>query len=219
MNTIRILVVDDHTLVRDGITSLLSEVSNLQVVGLAKNGDEAITMLESTNPDIVLMDIIMPKLNGIEVTEILIKKYPQINIILLSMEISEEFVLKGIKAGAKGYLPKDIRKKTLIEAIITVHQGGTYFSQKVSNLMLSCLASDKKSEAGNTAKDIPLSCRELEVLIHIATGFSNREIGEQLFISVKTVDTHRINILRKINVRSTAELVKYALKNGIISLE
>jgi len=218
MKAIRILVVDDHMLVRDGITALLSAVPSFQVAALASNGKECLTLIESVKPDLVLMDVMMPELNGIEATEIITANYVNIKVILLSMEISEEFILKGVKAGAKGYLPKDIRKNELIEAILKVHEGGTYFSSKVSGLLYARLASNRP-QLQDKPTDTPLSSRETEVLEQIATGISNQKIADKLFISVKTVDTHRCNILRKLQVKSTAELVKYAIRKKIVSLE
>ncbi len=217
MSTINIIVVDDHALVRQGIVSMLSSVEEIEVVGEAENGVEALKMLEKGLPDILLVDINMPLMDGVTLSEKAIALYPELKVIILSMDVTMNYVKKSIQAGVRGYIPKDSSRETLIEAITKVRDGDKFFSEKVSEVILKGFydndISDKPKKSGDLSK------REEEVLKLIASGMSNRDIADKLFISIRTVDAHRNHIIQKLKLRSTAELVKYAIKNQIIELD
>ncbi|MDN5200178.1 response regulator transcription factor [Fulvivirgaceae bacterium BMA10] len=220
MSMIKVLIVDDHTLIRDGIVAMLSDLSEIKVLGEAVNGEEAIEKCEILNPDIVVMDIMMPKINGLEAAKIISERFSDVKIIFLSMEVKEEFISEALKAGALGYIPKDVNKKTLITAIKEVHQGNKYFHSMVSKVVFDNFYQNSvKGTKPKSLSDNKVSKRELEVLELIASGLSNSQIAEQLFISVRTVDAHRNHIMQKLELNSTAELVKYAIKNHIIELD
>lgn len=218
MDRIRVLLVDDHELFRDGVSSLLKSHNDFQVIGSLSSGEEAISKVSDLWPDVILMDIMMEGLSGIDVTEKLKKSYPEAKVILLSMEANSKFIEEGIKAGAWGYLPKSVNSRILIKAIQTVHRGEQFFSDEVSEIIFKKFLKKSMGQKPEN-EDKVLSKRETEVLRHIALGYPNREIGEKLFISTKTVDTHRSNILQKLELKTTADLVRYALKNQIIDLD
>lgn len=217
MSKIKIIVVDDHALVRQGIISMLASVDAIEITGEAENGVLAMELLESGLPDILLVDINMPKMDGVTLSEKAIELYPDLRVIILSMDVTMGYVKKSIQAGVKGYIPKDSSRDTLIEAITKVHNGEKYFSERVSEVILKGFyendLSDKPKKTGDLSK------REEEVLKLIASGMSNRDIADKLFISIRTVDAHRNHIIQKLKLRSTAELVKYAIKNQIIELD
>lgn len=219
MEKIKVFVVDDHALIRDGIMYMLNNAADIQLVGEAAEGLEAIEKIEEKNIDIILMDIILPGMNGVEAAALIKKKRPDIKIIFLSMEVSENFVGEAIKIGASGYLPKDSRKSVLLDAIRVVHQGETYFPAAISEVVFKSFmqkASGVKKEV--EVNDVKLSDREIEIVKLLAKGLNHKVIGEQLFISPRTVDAHRTNIMKKLNINSTAELVVYAIKKGYIDL-
>ncbi|MEQ9301820.1 MAG: response regulator transcription factor [Cyclobacteriaceae bacterium] len=217
MSKIKIIVVDDHALVRQGIISMLASVDAIEITGEAENGVLAMELLESGLPDILLVDINMPKMDGVTLSEKAIELYPDLKVIILSMDVTMGYVKKSIQAGVKGYIPKDSSRDTLIEAITKVHNGEKFFSERVSEVILKGFyendLSDKPKKTGDLSK------REEEVLKLIASGMSNRDIADKLFISIRTVDAHRNHIIQKLKLRSTAELVKYAIKNQIIELD
>lgn len=217
MKTAKILIVDDHALVRDGIISMLVNIEDFEIVGEAADHNEAILKTEIHQPNIILMDIILGDSYGIETATEIKKTFPDVKVIFLSMEVSEKFISEAIKSGANGYIPKDIKKDILIEGIRKVKNGGKFFSERVSEIILEKLYTDTNST--KKKGDKKLSNRETEVLQLIASGVSNRDIAEQLFISVRTVDAHRNNILQKLVLKSTADLVKYAIKNELIDLD
>ncbi len=214
MRKIKILLVDDHQIVRDGIKAMLLPVKDeIEIAAEASNGAEAVQMIEKEPYDVVLMDINMPELNGIDATEIIKKRHPATRILALTMHAEEGFIVNMIKAGADGYILKESGRDELVNAIKAVRGGKKYYSNEVSVTMINSMLSDKPS-ATKVVGD--LSKRELEVLQLIVDGFTNMEIADKLFISNRTVDTHRRNLLQKLNVRNTAELVKFALKNGLV---
>jgi two-component system nitrate/nitrite response regulator NarL len=212
---IRILLVDDHPVVRKGLVSCLASKENLKVVGEASNGAEALKLVQELQPDIVLMDVSMPGMDGLEVTEALRKDAPQTRVLVLSMQSNRDPVLRLIKAGARGYVLKDAPTEELVNAIETVHAGEAYFSKPVAQIALNQYISDA-DESKPVAK---LSEREREVLALIAEGKSNKEIAMQLGIGVRTTETHRERIMRKLDIHSVAGLTKFAIANGISSLE
>lgn len=217
---IRVLLVDDHTMLREGLSVLLSHAGGIEIVGGLSSGEEAVNSLQEFKPDVILMDIMMGGMTGIEATRWIKEQEPGIKIIIISSEVKKEFVSAGIKCGIDGYLPKDADKETLIEAIKTVSQGGKYFNQAITNLIFEDFYNGEKSGRRTKAKNsFGLTNREREVLEQVASGKSNQEVADTLFISIKTVETHKTNILEKLGLKNTAELVKYAIKNNIISLE
>ena len=221
MNKISILIVDDHALVRDGIIAMLKNEDDIQIIGEAVDGEEAVAKNNELNPDIIIMDIMMPKFNGLEAAKMIKAQHPGSKIIFLSMEVKEDFISEAIKSGASGYIPKDSNKVILINAIRSVYQGEKYFHSMVSELIFNqfyekSIGNEKAKKTYSAGK---ISNREVEVLKLIASGFSNSQIAEKLFISVRTVDAHRNHIMQKLELNNTAELVKYAIKNDIIALD
>lgn len=216
MNKIRIVLADDHTIVRTGLRVLLERQSNLAVVGEASNGREVIDVVEQELPDVVLMDIAMPLLNGIEATERIVSGWPKTAVIVLSMHSDEAYVLRALKAGARGYLLKDSAQADLIQAIEAVTAGKAFFSPAVSKVLADDYLRQMRQRGIVDPYDL-LSTREREILQLIAEGRSSKEIASHLGLSVYTVDTHRANVLQKLNVHSTAELILYAVRKGVIS--
>jgi len=216
MNRIKILLVDDHELFRDGLSSLLRTHNDFQIVGSLSSGEEAISQVSNLLPDVILMDIMMEGLNGIETTDKLKRTNPEAKVILISMEANSKFIEEGIKAGAMGYLPKSVNARTLTEAIQSVYKGEQFFSDEVSEIIFKKFL---QKSMGQKNENKVLSKREIEVLREIALGHTNKEVGEKLFISTKTVDTHRSNILQKLDLKTTADLVRYAIKNQIADLD
>ncbi len=221
MTNIKIMLVDDHQIVRDGIKSLLESLDNVQIIGEASSAPELLLLLENYKPDIVITDISMPEMSGIELTKIINTdpKYLGINVLILSMYTSEDFIFNAIKAGAKGYLPKNISRKELFEAIHTIYKGEEYFSEQISNIILKSYIKKAKSEdKPEDKKEAALSVRETEILKMVAEGMSNPEIAEKLFISIRTVESHKNHIVQKLELKSTMDLIKFAIKNKIVEL-
>lgn len=202
---VRILLVDDHPLVRDGLKARLQVVEHLHVVGEAGHGAEALELASRVQADLALVDISMPDMNGIELTRRLRESSPDLHVLILSMYDNGEYVSSALKAGARGYLLKDAPASEVLRAIETVAEGGSYFCQ-------SAVAAMAEAPAENT----PLTDREREILIFIVKGESNKRIAQQLNISVRTVETHRMSLRRKLGVITSAGLVHYALKQGWI---
>jgi DNA-binding NarL/FixJ family response regulator len=220
MSKIKVLLVDDHTILRDGIASILNNVEGIEVVGGLSSGEEAINSFKSFEPDVILMDILMSGMTGLEATRWIKEQDKAIKVIIISSEIKKEFVSTGIKCGIDGYLPKDVDKETLVDAIRAVIKGEKYFNAAITNLVFEDFyTSEKEGKKKNRKITEGLTNRENEILSLIASGKSNQEVADALFISTKTVETHKANILEKLGLRNTAELVKYAIKNNIISLD
>lgn len=219
MNKIKIILVDDHQLVRDGIKSLISDSFGIDIIGEASNGVELFKQLHQVMPDVILMDISLPNMSGIEITKILKKDHPKIKILMLSMYTSEDFIFNGLKAGINGYLPKNTTRDELLLAIEEVYNGNEYFSKSISNIILKSFVNSAKY--GNNATDDKLSIltkRETEILKLVVEGISNQHIADQLFISIRTVETHKTSIMKKLELNNTIDLVKFAIKNKIIEL-
>lgn len=215
MSVINILIADDHKIFRDGIKSLLDKEKDIKVVAEASTGNEVIELVEKHEISMVIMDIDMGTPNGIETTATLKQKYPDINILILSMLGLHDFIIQALESGATGYILKNAGKDELLTAIKSVARGDSYFSREVSASLIEQLhrpTSSKKKLA-----DVPLSPREIEVLKLIAQEYSNSEIAQKLFISIRTVDTHRRNLLEKLKVKNNVGLTKYALNKGLIS--
>ena len=215
MSEIKILIADDHKIFRDGIKSLLDKEKDIKVVAEASNGNEVEELVEKHEITMVILDIDMGTPNGIETTATLKQKYPDINILILSMLGLHDFIIQALESGATGYILKNAGKDELLTAIKSVARGDSYFSREVSASLIEQLhrpTSSKKKFA-----DVPLSPREIEVLKLIAQEYSNPEIAQKLYISVRTVDTHRRNLLEKLKVKNNVGLTKYALSKGLIS--
>jgi DNA-binding NarL/FixJ family response regulator len=213
MEKIRIIITDDHQLFRNGLKMLLEASPEFEIVGEASNGEEFLRILRNCTADIVLMDINMPEMDGIEATKKGIKICPSISVIALSMYGEEEYYYKMVDAGAKGFLLKDSDISEVKEAILTVRKGGSYFSQE---LLYHVIQKIKHRES--ESKSANLSKREKEILLKICEGLSNQEIAETLFISKRTVDKHRANLLGKTNSKNTASLILFAIKNKLIEI-
>ena len=212
---IKVLIVDDHPVVRKGLQSCLSSKDNLKIVGEASDGNDAVRKVKELQPDIVLMDISMPNMDGLAVTETLRKQSPGVKVLVLSMEGKRDAVLRIIKAGARGYVLKDAPPEELVRAIETVQGGEAFFSGPVAQIALNQYV----SESDDDQPLAKLSEREREVLALIAEGKSNKEIAMHLGIGVRTIETHRERIMRKLDIHSVAGLTKFAIAHGMVSLE
>jgi len=214
MEKLTVVLADDHKIFRDGIKSLLSKEKNIVVVGEASCGNEAIIETVKHKPHVVIMDIDMGTPNGIETTQILQEKCPDSKVLILSMLGLHEYIIKALEAGAVGYILKNAGKEELLTAIQSVANGDSYFSKEVSSVLIAHLKNPKTIKTQKT--DIPLSPREIEVLKLIAQEHSNTEIANKLFISVRTVDTHKRNLLEKLGVRNSVGLTKFAISKGLV---
>jgi len=214
MTKIKITIVDDHALFRNGLKILLNAHPEMKVISEASNGKEFLEIIKTELPDIVLMDISMPVMNGIEASEIATQSYPEIKIIALSMFGEEEYYYKMINAGAKGFLLKNSEINEVTEAILQVQKGNSFFSQELLYNVIKSFKTQKEAEL-ETAN---LSKRELQVLEEICKGLSNQEIADNLFISKRTVDKHRANLLSKTSSKNTANLIMYAIKNKLVTV-
>ena len=210
---IRVLLVDDHQLILDGLKSLLKDTGNLVVAGEANNGREAIRLLDILNVDVVLMDIDMPVMNGIDALKEIKRIKPPAKVIILSMHIESGMIRNLLGIGADGYLLKSTSQEELIRAITKVAEGDKYFSADVT---LSLLNPSQNTFQSSKLQVEILTIREEEILKLIAEGFSNKEIGAKLFISHRTVDTHRTNLMKKLNANNIAGLISYAIRNSLI---
>ncbi|MFH2143234.1 MAG: response regulator transcription factor [Bacteroidota bacterium] len=217
MNKIKIILADDHRIFRDGLKSLLSDDHSIEIIGEASNGNELMDMLNTDKPDIIITDISMPGLSGIEIAGQISSNYPQIKIMILSMHTDEEFVINAIRAGAHGYIPKDTSKEELLDAIKVLYETGEYYSKIISDNFLRSFIKKVKVEQ-NLSENEELTQREIEILKLAAGGLSNKEISDKLFISTKTVDAHKNHIMQKLKLKNTAEMVIYAIKNKIIDI-
>ncbi len=211
---IEIMIADDHRVFREGIVSILENAGEIRVIAQAQDGKDVMEKLKQLKPELILMDISMGGAGGIETTRLVRQQYPEIKILVLSMHSESSYIVKMLEAGASGYLLKDAGSGELINAIKAVAEGHTYFSSQVSATLVDQLVKGKKP--ADRKDGIPLTKREVEVLRLIAEEYSNSEIAEKLFISPRTVDTHRRNLLEKLEVKNTAGLVKYAIKHGLV---
>ena len=218
MGLIKIIIVDDHKIIRVGLRGLLEREQDIEIMGEAENADAVMTILATQHTDVVLMDIDLGDSDGIMTTRRIKELYPSIHILGLTMHEESNYIIKMLEAGASGYLLKNAGREELLAAIHTVAKGDSYFSQKVSATLLQAITRQKETLADPKKPLIQssLSEREIEVLRLIAQEYSNGEIADKLFISIRTVDTHRRNLLEKLHVKNTVGLVKYAIKKGII---
>lgn len=210
-----IIIADDHKMFRDGIIAILEQESDIDFKGDAGDAKGIFDLLESQSPDILLLDIALGNTNGIELLKTLSIKYPDLKVIILSMYSESNYVMKALEVGAAGYVIKDAGKAEMLSAIRAVAAGGTFFGKQVSHILMNHL-SRRSVEAPSKKEEVMLTKREVEVLKFIAAEYSNQEIAAKLFISVRTVDTHRRNLLEKLKLKNTASLVRYAIKNGLV---
>ncbi len=218
MTKIRVLLAEDHTIVRKGIRSLLDDQANIEVIGEAEDGREAIEKVEELSPDIILMDNTMPILNGLEATRQIKKRFPEVKILILTMHTNEEYIFQFLRAGASGYLVKQTAPTELVPAIEAVCRGDSFLSPSISRTIIDEFVRQAEATGKWDSYD-SLTDREREVLQLLAEGFSSKEIADHLHISVKTVGVHKINLMHKLNLHSQSELTKYAIRKGIISLD
>jgi two-component system response regulator NreC len=214
MEKIKILLVDDHAIMRDGIKALLSIYDDIEVVGEASEGREAIEMARELNPDVVVMDISMPGMDGLEVTRRLTKRNPGMKVIILTQHDNREYILSTIKVGAAGYIPKKALGADLISAIRAVHSGGSFLYPSAAKALMD----DYRKQAEQPDIYESLTEREREILKLIAEGLTSREIANALYISQKTVQGHRTKIMEKLDLHNRTELIKYAMRKGLVDL-
>ncbi len=206
---IKLILADDHKLFREGLRSILEDASDIQIIDEVANGIALIRSLREHKPDVIILDISMPDISGIEASRLILKEYPCMKILILSMHREESFIRSAIEAGAMGYLPKETDHNELIEAIRIIHEGGNYYNKDISNKLINSYLNKEKQS---------LTPRETEIVGLVCEGITNKEIADKLSISVRTVDCHKNNILQKLDLRSTVDLVKYAIKHQLIRL-
>ncbi|MDO8735806.1 MAG: response regulator transcription factor [Thermoleophilia bacterium] len=219
MSKIRILLADDHAILRAGLVRLLSEEPDIEVVGEADNGREAVQKVQELHPDIVLMDIGMPVMNGMEATKQIKKRDSDVKILVLTMHDNEEYLFQVLQAGASGYVLKKAADSDLVNAIHVVSRGDCFLYPSAAKMVVEDYLEKLKHGQEPTSSFDTLTDREREILTLVAEGYTNREIAEALFISVKTVETHKANIMEKLNLHKRAELVRYAIKKGMLQVD
>ena len=218
MDKIRVLVADDHDIVRYGICSVLQSSQDVEVIGEAATGKQAASMYETHLPDVVLLDISMPDMNGIETTRTIVKKFPAARILILTMHLNEEYLNQVINAGALGYLLKNADIEEMLSGIRMVAKGKQVFSGEIARLMTEKYIRSAQDGYDGKVMNVPrLTRREKEILQKIAEGKTSQEIAEVLFISPRTVDTHRANLIQKLGVKNSAGLVRYAIERNLLS--
>lgn len=217
MNTaIKIFLLDDHTMFRDGIKAVLSDEPNIEIIGESGSASELFRKLNNVLPDIIIADISLPDITGIEITSMLHEQYPQIKVMMLSMHQNEEYVLNACRAGAMCYLPKDTGKEELIFAINKIANGDTYYNSDMSSKIIKRISHNPHEESLNPLQE--LSKRETEILKYFAEGYSNHEIAEKLFISIRTVESHKNHIMQKLMLKTQVDMVKIAIKYNLVNL-
>lgn len=222
MSKIRILLADDHLMFRTGVSTLLEKEAGFEVVGVAKDGHEAVRLACQLRPDVVVMDIYLPEIDGIEATRQILGKFPEIQVLALSSFETEDYIVNVLRAGAKGYILKEAPIEELVLAIKTISNGSSYFAKEISVKILALLeGTERPSASKEPSEKSSLTERELEILEHIAEELTNKEIAAILFISPRTVETHRRNLIRKLKVKNTAGLMRFYLthfknKEGLV---
>jgi DNA-binding NarL/FixJ family response regulator len=216
MTPVRILLADDHTVMRNGLRLLLERQPHLQVVGEAADGRQAVALSESANPDVVIMDIAMPNLNGIEAARQIVNRSPRTAIAILSMHSDESYVIRAMKAGARAYLLKDSAEADLLAAVRALTEGKSFFSPAISKILVEDYMRQLESRGAEDTYEL-LTNREREILQLLAEGRTNKEVANMLNLSLYTVETHRTHILQKLNLHSVPELILYAVRKGIIA--
>jgi two-component system response regulator NreC len=216
MGKIRVLIADDHTILREGIRSLLEDEPDIEVVGEAEDGHSAVDLANQFNPDIIVMDIAMPRLNGLEATRQIRRQNSKIKILILTMHDNEEYIRQVLAAGAMGYILKDAASKELLAAIRSINKGDAVLSPAITRLVITDYLRWGDLEPAKSMDG--LSNREREVLQLIAEGYTNKQIAEILCLSIKTIQAHRLNLMKKLNLHNRGELIKYAIQKKIIDL-
>ena len=219
MKKIKILFADDHGIVRDGLRSLFKSDPEFVIVGEAADGNEAIELVAKHKPNVAILDISMPNLNGIEATTIIKKNFPNTKVLILTIHEDEEYIQEMILAGADGYVVKNAEKKEIFDGVKAVAQSETFFSPSVSKVLLEGLIKRTRSKETFLQNiDNKLTKRETEILRLIAEGMTSKEISEKLFLSISTVNSHRMNMMKKLDIHDTASLVKYAIQRNLIEV-
>ena len=213
---IKLLIVDDHTIIRDGLVKLLQDEKNIDIVQVCNNGKSALNYLENYEADVIISDISMPEMDGLELTEAVTKQFKHLNVLLLSMHEEEEYILAAVDKGALGYVTKDVKKAELIEAIKSVANGKKHYSSSILGTMVTGYAKRSRKPKAEKNQSSALTDREMNILKLIADGLSNKEIGLELNISKRTVDTHRTNIMRKLDAKNTAMIVRIAIEANLL---
>jgi two-component system, NarL family, response regulator NreC len=216
MSNIRVLLADDHVIMRKGLRLLLERQPNITVVGEASDGRQCVELAQAEKPDVVVMDLAMPNLNGIEAARQIVEKNPNIAVAVLSMHSDESYVIRALKAGARAYLLKDSAESDLIGAIKALSDGKSFFSPAISRLLVEDYMRALERKGGEDSYEL-LTTREREILQLLAEGKSNKEVANMLNLSLYTVETHRTHILQKLNLHTVPELILYAVRKGIIS--
>ncbi len=220
MKKIKILFADDHTIVRDGLRLLFKSEPQFTIVGEASNGVEALDLVAKHKPDVAVLDISMPKLNGIEATKIIKDKYPDTKVLILTIHENEEYIQQMILAGADGYVVKNAEKKEIFDGVRSVAQNETFFSPTVSKVLLEGLIKrTRNKETIENDNYNKLTKREMEVFQLIAEGLTSKEISQKLFLSISTVNSHRMNIMKKLDIHDIASFVKYAIQKKLIEIK
>ncbi len=216
MSSTRVLIADDHPLIRSGLRSLLSREREFEVVGEAADGYQALELVEQLKPDIIMLDVSMPRLNGIDVARKISETAPSTRVIIVSIHSDEGYVLRALRAGAKGYLLKASPEGDILNAVRTVAAGHAYLSPEMSRLLVEEYVREMRERGVEDSYDL-LSIREKEILQLLVSGSSNRQIADMIHVSVATVETHRSNILQKLGIHSLPELILYAVRKGLLA--
>lgn len=219
MKKIRILLADDHSIVRSGLRSLFKTTKEFTVIGEASNGEEAVQLAESLRPDLAIIDISMPKMNGIEATRLIKQKNASVKVLILTIHENEEYVYELIRAGADGYVLKDAEKQEIFSAVRSVAGSEPFFSPSVSKIIMERIARDPKERMTKNESLLKLTKREEEILQMIAHGMTSKKIAEKLCLSSSTVNTHRANLMQKLNIHDTATLVRFAIQHGVVNVK
>ena len=218
MSKVKILIADDHLLIRQGIKSLLQNVPAIKVIGESSTGKEVINLYAKLKPDVILMDISMPDISGIEASRLIKEKYPKAKILILTIYKNDDYVLSAVKNGASGVINKDVNKNILIEAILAVASGKKYFAQELTQLLIENIISKNTDYNRESLKEkVFLTHRENEILCFIAEGLSTSEIAGKLNLSIRTVETHRTNIMQKLKIKTSSGLARFAFENGLLN--
>lgn len=219
MDKIKIILVDDHDIIRDGIKALLILSKDIEVIGEAGNSEELFELLKETKPDVLILDIELPTLSGLEIANIIQENFSDIKTLILSAKNDENTIFEAINAGVLGILPKTVKSKELTDAIYKVNSGEQFYSDYIADLMIkSYINKSKISKKFEEKKEAELSAREIEVIRCFTDGMIYKEIADKLNISVRTVESHKLNILKKLELKTIIDLVKYAIKNNIVEL-
>ena len=218
MKKIRLLIADDHAIVRDGLRMVFKSEATFAIVGEATNGEEAIRLTKSRRPDVAILDISMPILNGIEAAKKIREIAPETKILILTVHQNQEYIYEMILAGANGYLLKNAERKDIFAAVRAVSRGEPFFSPGVSKVLIEGFIKRTRNGQSQDHVDRHLTKREVEILRHVAEGMSSPQIAKKLYLSVSTVNSHRTNIMKKLNIHDTARLVRYAIQTNIISV-